>query len=390
MENPRQHAVERNRAARRLTWRKAPRRDTCPQSRAEIHVDAAWIAAFGGNLTATRCFQSPGATPPAGVRRRDAIVASLGTVSGLTLRPAHAAAFPDRTVRIVVPYSAGVGPDVIARSVADRLARLWGQPVLVDNKPGASGIVAFGEVRRTPADGHTLFLADTATLAVNPLLHATLPYDPVHDLVPLTLLFRATFLLWVGSDSRFRGVAGLLEAARRTQDAVSYATLGNGHASHVEIETFAHAANVRMLHVPFKDVGAMLSAVASGDVDFTAIGMNTASGLMASGRLRPLAVAASRRLAAHPAIPTLQEAGGPAVEMHPWAALVAVARTPPAVLQQLRRDLAVVLDTADVRERADIAGFEITPSTARALSERVEADMALYAPLIREGRVARL
>ena len=197
MENPRQHAAERNRAARRLTWRKAPRRDTCPQSRAEIDVDAAWIAAFGGSLTATRCLQSPGAARPAGVRRRHAIVASLGTVSGIALRPAHAAAFPDRTVRIVVPYSAGVGPDVIARSVADRLARLWGQPVLVDNKPGASGIVAFGEVRRTPADGHTLFLADTATLAVNPLLHATLPYDPVHDLVPLTLLFRATVLLWV-------------------------------------------------------------------------------------------------------------------------------------------------------------------------------------------------
>ena len=324
------------------------------------------------------------------MRRRAALVATLGVLPGLAPRAARAAAFPERTVRIVVPYSVGVGPDVIARSVAERLARLWGQPVLVDNKPGASGIVAFGEVRRTAADGHTLFLADTATLAVNPLLHATLPYDPVHDLVPLTLLFRATFLLWVGADSRFNNVAALLDAARRGRGAVSYATLGNGHASHVAIETFARAADLRMLHIPFKDVGAMLTAVASGDVDFTAIGMNTASGLMASGRLRPLAVAARRRLASHPDIPTLPEAGGPAVEMHPWAALVAVARTPPAVLEQLRRDLAVVLDAADVRERALAAGFEITPSTAQALSERIDADVALYAPLIREGRVERL
>ncbi|MEO6746703.1 MAG: tripartite tricarboxylate transporter substrate binding protein [Caldimonas sp.] len=338
----------------------------------------------------TASLWTPQAPSVTGLRRRAAIVATLGALPGLALKPARAAAFPERAVRIVVPYSVGVGPDVIARSVAERLAHLWGQPVLIDNKPGASGIVAFGEVRRTPADGHTLFLADTATLAVNPLLHATLPYDPVRDLVPLTLLFRATFLLWVGAEGRFGSVVALLDAARRDRSAVSYATLGNGHASHVAIETFARAADVRMLHVPFKDAGAMLTAVASGDVDFTAIGVNTASGLMASGRLRPIAVAARHRLASHPDIPTLQEAGGPAVEMHPWAALVAVARTPPAVLEQLRRDLAVALDTPVVRDRAQAAGFEITPSTARALSDRIDADVALYAPLIREGRVDRL
>ena len=173
-------------------------------------------------------------------------------------------------------------------------------------------------------------------------------------------------------------------------DKVSYATLGHGHASHVAIESFARAADVRMLHVPFKDAGAMLSAVVVGDVDFTTVSINTASGLMASGKLRPIAVAAKRRLATHPEIPTIFEAGGPPVEMHPWAALVAVARTPPAVLEQLRRDIAAVLDMPDVRSRAESAGFEITPSTPQALSERIEADIALYAPLIREGRIARL
>jgi tripartite-type tricarboxylate transporter receptor subunit TctC len=134
----------------------------------------------------------------------------------------------------------------------------------------------------------------------------------------------------------------------------------------------------------------MLSAVAASDVDFTAIGINTASGLMASGKLRPIAVAAKRRLPTHAEIPTLVEAGGPAVEMHPWAALVTVARTAPSVLDQLRRDIAGVLEIADVRSRAESAGFELTPSTPQALSERIEADVALYAPLIREGRIARL
>lgn len=304
--------------------------------------------------------------------------------------PARAATFPQRAVRIVVPYSVGVGPDVVARSVAERLARQWAQPVLVDNKPGASGIVAFGEVRRTPPDGHTLFLADTATMAVNPLLHENLPYDPRRDLVPLTLLFHATFLIFVGGRNRLRSVAELLEASRRQPGAVSYATLGNGHASHVAVESFARAAALRLLHVPFKDAGAMLAAVAAGDVDFTTIGMNTVSGLVASGRLRPLAVAARRRLAAHPEIPTLVEAGGPDVEMHPWAALVGVAGTPQEVIDHLLRDLAAALDTPEVRSRAEQAGFEITPSTPQALRERADADIARYAPLVSEGRIARL
>jgi tripartite-type tricarboxylate transporter receptor subunit TctC len=303
---------------------------------------------------------------------------------------ARAATFPEHAVRVVVPYSVGIGPDVVARSVAERLEQQWGQPVLVDNKPGASGIVAFSEVRRTAADGHTLFVADTATLAVNPLLHAALPYDPQRDLVPLSLMFRATFLLWVGGASRYRNLAELIGAARRTPGAVSYATLGNGHASHVAVETLARAAGLRMLHVPFKDTGTLLTSVAASEVDFTAIGMNTVAGLMVSGKLRPLAVAAGRRLPDHPGIPTLAEAGGPQVEMHPWAALVGVAGTPAAVVEQLQHDIVTALGAAAVRARAAQAGFEITPSTPQALRERVEADLALYKPLVGEGRIARL
>ena len=322
---------------------------------------------------------------------RRALLATLAaTLPGWPAGRARAAGFPQRSVRLVVPYSVGVGPDVVARSLAAQLAQPWGQPVLVDNKPGASGIVAFGEVRRTAADGHTLFLADTATLAVNPLLHVSLPYDPVLDLVPLTLLFRATFLVWVGGASRFRNVAGLLEAARRVPGGVSYGTLGNGHASHVAIETFARAAGVQMLHVPFKDAGTLFASVAGGEVDFTAFGMNSVAGLMAGGRLRPLAVAAKKRLASHPDIPTLVEAGGPPVEMHPWAALMAVAGTPTPVIAQIQRDVVSALRTAEVNGRAEQAGFEITPSTPQALRERIQADIALYTPLVREGRIAQL
>ncbi len=329
------------------------------------------------------------------VQRRALLTAAAGAAAtALTGWPARssarARAFPERAVRLVVPYSVGVGPDVVARSVAERLALQWDQPVLVDNKPGASGIVAFADVRRAAPDGHTLFLADTSTLAVNPLLHATLPYDPVRDFVPLTLLFRATFLLWVGGASRWRSLADLLDAARRAPERISYATFGNGHPSHLAIETLARAEGLQMLHVPFKDAGALLTAVASGEVDFTALAMNTVAGLMASGRMRPLAVAATARLASHADIPTLVEAGGPALTMHPWAALMAVAGTPPAVLDRLQQDIGRALATPQVRGRAELAGFEITPSTPHAVVERVAADQALYAPLLVEGRIRQV
>lgn len=327
-------------------------------------------------------------TPPLTRRRWLAAAASvLATRAGTS---AAAVDFPRHAVRLVVPYSVGVGPDVVARAVAERLSTSWGQPVLIDNKPGASGIVAFGDVRRTPPDGHTLYLADTSTLAINPLLHAQLPYDPQRDLEPLTLLFRATFAVLTGGRSRLHSMADLLGAARDKPGSVSYASLGNGHASHVAIESFARAAGVQLLHIPFKEAGALFNAVAQGDVDFTVFSLNTVAGLLAAGRLRPLAVAARQRLPGHPALPTVAEAGGPAVEMHPWAALVTLTGTPPAVLARLQQDIGLALASPEVRGRAEQAGFEITPSTPQALRNRVAADLALYGPLVDEGRLVRL
>lgn len=327
--------------------------------------------------------------------RRAALSALASTLAAAALPAAPAWAtsasgiFPTRPVRLVVPYSVGIGPDVVARSVAQHLSQQWAETVWVDNKPGASGIVAFGDVRRTAADGYTLFLADSATLAVNPLLHSHLPYDPLRDLEPLTLLFRATFVLWVGAGNRLRSVLELQQAARRAPGSISYASLGNGHPSQVSVESYAHAAGMQLLHVPFKDGGTLFSALASGEVDFTTFSVNTMAGLLASGRVRPLAVAARERLRGHPFIPTLVEAGGPAVEMHPWAALMAVAGTPPPVLDSLQLGIGKALASDAVLSRAETAGFEITPSTPQAVRQRVAADTAMVGPLIAAGRIAR-
>lgn len=326
------------------------------------------------------------------MRRREWLAAAAGVASAALAQAATPAQarFPTQPVRIVVPYAVGVGPDVVSRAVAERLSRQWRQPVFVDNKPGASGIVAFSELRRVAPDGHTLFVADTATMCVNPLIHSELPYDPARDVVPLTLLFRATFVILVGGQNPYRTVPQMLDAARQQPGRVSYASLGNGHASQVAIETLARAAGVRLLHVPFKDAGALFTAVAAGEVDFTAFSVNTVAGLLQRGRLRALAVAARQRLAEHPELATLLETGAPDVEMRPWAGFVAPAGVAEPVLAQLQRDLLAAIDGPEVRSRIQPLGFELTPSTPRQMRERIEADLAIVAPLVREARVSRL
>ena len=298
--------------------------------------------------------------------------------------------FPSRPVRIVVPYSVGIGPDVVARTVGEHLSRKWSQPVLVDNRPGASGIVAFTEVRTTVPDGHTLFVGDTATLAVNPLIHTSLPYDPERDIVPITKLFHATLAIQVGMRCRFETMAALLAEARRSPGKVSYASFGNGHPMHVAVESMARAAGVTLLHVPFRDSGSLMTAVANCDVDFAPLSMYTVAAMTKSGNMRALAVASRTRVRGYPQLPTVAEAGGPMVEMHPWAALVGVAGTPQSVIDALQRDVVAALLAPDVRSRIEGAGFDLAPLTPQALRALIASDRAEYAILVREGRVQRV
>lgn len=323
-------------------------------------------------------------------RGRRTVLTALAAAPALLMGGAFAEApFPSRTVRIVVPYSVGIGPDVVSRTVGEHLSRQWGQPVVIENRPGASGIVAFADVRSTPPDGHTLFIGDTGTLAVNPLIHATLPYDVDRDLVPVTKLFHSTLAIQVGGGSRLATLQELLREARRAPGTVSYASLGNGHPMHVAVESMALAADVRLLHVPFREGGALMTAVANGDVDFTPLSMFTSSGLAQQGKLRALAVATRKRLPNYPDLPTVHEAGGPAVTMHPWAAVIAVAGTPAPVLDALQRDFTAALRAPDVRRRIEGAGFDIDPLTPRELKALIAADREEYAVLVRLGRLQR-
>ena len=323
------------------------------------------------------------------VRRQFLLGAAGALIGSRAVANSASAAFPSRSVRLIVPYSVGLGPDIVARTLAAHLSLRWGRPVVVDNRPGASGIVAFSELRNVAPDGHTLFIGDVGTLVVNPLIQHELPYDPARDLVPLTLLFRATFFILTGGASRFASMGELLATARAQPGMVSYASLGNGHPVHVAIESLAAEANVTLLQVPFKDAGTAFTAVANNDVDFTAFAWNSVAGLLRAGKLRPLAVAAQTRSSEAPEVPTLAEAGAPLVEMRPWAALVAPAQTPVAARERIDHDVHVALADENVRKRIEGAGFAVTPSTARELTALIDADRVRYVALVRSGRVTR-
>lgn len=295
--------------------------------------------------------------------------------------------WPTKPVRIVVPYSVGLGPDVVAREVADFMSRTWRQPVVVENKPGASGIVALSELRKATPDGYTLFVGDAGSLAANPLLYANLPYDVGRDIAPISTLFHATFMVFTRSNGRFATLAELLRAAKAMPGAVSYASLGNGHPSQLAVETFARAAGVEFLHVPFRDAGQMIAAVTNGDVDFTTLSMNTSSGMVKAGKWKPLAVATAVRLPEYPEIPTIAEAGGPAVVMTPWAALVGVAGTPLAVLDAIHRTTLAALSNRAIRGRIEAQGFTVLGGTPDELVALIRHDATRYEPLVRSGRV---
>ena len=215
----------------------------------------------------------------------------------------------------------------------------------------------------------------------------TMLWHGVGGVVLLLLIVALT--IWRGFQRFLARQADHRRQARREPRSVSYASFGNGHPSHVAVESFARAAGIEMLHVPFKDSGTQLAAVANGEVDFTTLAMFTVMPLIKAGRLRPLAVAARRRLAEYPDLPTVAEAGGPMVEMRPWAGLVARAGTPAPLLEQIHRDVLTALMEDGVRSRIEGAGFQLAPSTPQQMHDLIVADSAEYAVLVREGRVQK-
>ena len=281
-------------------------------------------------------------------------VLALAVALCLTTAASWAQSFPDKPLRVVVPFAAGGPADVMTRINATALAAQLGQPVVVENKPGAGGNIAAEFVARSPADGYTLLVAGQAILAINKPLYGKLNYDPEADFRFVGIMGSLPNVLVTNPDAiPAKNMKEFIEFARSKPGAVSYGSNGVGSLSHLTAEVMASAAKVKMLHVPYQGANPQMTDLLSGRIGFSFIASSTTLPLIQSGKLRALAVSTATRLAQLPDVPTLVEAGFPMLDAPTWFGIVAPAAMPPAALARLRAAFAAAIATPAYAEEMD-------------------------------------
>lgn len=291
--------------------------------------------------------------------------------------------FPGRPIRFIITSPAGGSNDILNRIIGAKLSEIAGQPVLIDNRPGASGFVAAEMVAKAPADGTTLLMATEATLVVNPLFFPKLPYDPQRDFAPVTITAMIHHMLLVHPSVPAATVRELIDLARARPGKLNYASSGNGSAFHLGMEMFKRMAGVDLVHVPFKGGAFSINAMLTGDVQVMLNGMPTGLPLARAGKLRGIAVASAARSKIAPELPTVGETL-PGFEISGWFGAVAPSGTPGAVIGKLQQDFARALQSAEVRERVEARGYEVVASTSEQMATRMRAESRKWTKLIRE------
>jgi len=311
-------------------------------------------------------------------------VLALGAL--LALQSAHAA-WPEagKSIRIVVGFPPGGGADVLARAISVPLATQLKTSVLVDNRPGAGGLVATEAVAKSPGDGYTLYLATPGSFTMWPNLRK-LNYDAQKDFAPVSLLVTMPNVLVTGAASPYKTVQELIATAKAARPEMSYASGGNGTIGQMAAEQFKLMAGVPMQHVPYKGTTPALTDVIAGQVPIT-FSDPSAKSLIAAGKLRILAVTTLKRSPQFPDVPTVAEAGIPGYEVMNWYGLVAPAATPPEVVQQINQALVKVMDSAEVRQQLAGAGMDATSGTPAQFGQLMTRERTKWGDLIRKAGI---
>jgi tripartite-type tricarboxylate transporter receptor subunit TctC len=297
------------------------------------------------------------------IARAAALVAALAL--GIAAAPAALgqASLPARTVRIVVAYPPGGGIDVMARQLAERLAAQWGQPVVVENRPGGSTIPATELVAKSPADGHTILLTTDSTFSINPHLFAKLPYSD-RDFVAVTQLILLQQLLLAHPSLAANNVTELVALARARPGTLNYGSYGSGSQPHLAAETLKSKAGIDIVHIPYKGLSLSIPAAIAGEVELTFSGIASSRAHVQSGRLKALAIGGPQRSPLMPGVPTFAEQGFPEVETHAWFGLFVPAGTPRAAVDRIHRDVAAILNEPGFRDKEVVQkGYDLVTST---------------------------
>lgn len=305
-------------------------------------------------------------------------------VALLGVGQALAQSFPARTIHFVVPYGSGGSPDVMSRVLAQKLSENVGQPVVVDNRPGAGGIIAAEAVMKSAADGYTLFIADTGHVAINPSLYAKLPYDPIKDFTPVTLAVTTPLFLAATATLPIQTVKQLIDSAK-SKPGLPYGSSGNGSPHHLGVELLKRLTGISMTHVPYKGVAQSVPALVAGDVAVLFAALPSLSPHVRSGKVRLLAVGTAARTPLMPEVPTLAESGAPGFEIDADIGFLAPAGTPREVVQKLNAEILKVLHTPEIKQRLAGLGIDVEGSSPERYGEAIRAKIQRYGKLVKDA-----
>ncbi len=316
--------------------------------------------------------------------RSNRIFAAVACVIAFGAAHAIAETFPTRPVRMIVPYAAGGGADIVGRLVAQRLGDGWGHTVVVDNRPGAGGNIGTEIVARAPADGYTLLLIGP-NHTVNISLYSKISYDPVKDFAPVSVVTSAPYLLLVNPSVGVNTVADLIALAKSRPGKILYASAGNGTAGHLGMELIKTMAGIDMVHIPYKGSPPALTDLLAGQVSAAFDNVLSAAPHVKAGKLRAIAVSTIKRSSAMPEVPTVAESGLPGFEVAVWQGILAPAGTPKSIVDTLHAAIVAALARPDMKERMAANGTDIIGSSPAEFAAFIKSDIVKWAKVVKNS-----
>lgn len=319
--------------------------------------------------------------------RRSLLLALAASALGLPALAQTATDFPNKPVTIFTAFAPGSGPDAVLRLVAEKLSRAWSQRVLVENRPGGGGFIAIDAVKSRPADGYTLLQLDSEHLGALPHLYKSRGFETLKTFEPTAILFRTPFMLAVAADSKWKNVGELVAAAKASPGKLSYGSWGVGSPGHLGGEQLEMLTGAEMQHVPYREVSQLFTSVGSGDVSWSFGSIPSSQGAYKAGKLRYIAVAAPKRIPQLPEVPTLAEAGGPAIDVNSFVVLVAPRGLPAAVRNKVNADVARAVAEPDIQARFNTFAFETLNWSPEEIERQAAAKSKTYAELVKRKSI---
>lgn len=308
--------------------------------------------------------------------------AAVAITGACWVAPASAQDFPTRLVRIVVPYPAGGGVDGMARALGEGLSQIWKQPVIVENKPGASTMIGGEFVARAEPDGYTLFLTSDSSITSNPFLFPNAKFDPVKDLAPITQLIELNQLVVLHPSVQANSLKELVALSKEKKGALNYGSYGVGSQPHLLFEMLRAQAGAQIMQIPYRGIAPAITAALAGDVQMTLGGWSVTAGHIQSGNLKAIAIAKKQRQKELPDVPTLKEAGFPDIDPQSWFGLFATAGTPKPVIEKIQKDTATVFAQPEFQKRLQALAFEPVVSSPADFAKFIAGDLTYKGKLI--------